>query len=165
MRYKGPLFRAINPVYAREQLSGRGAELYGGRFNRKGTPALYTSLSVVTAIKELNQVGSLQPTALVSYEADLSNVFDCRDDVALRAHGMDAAMLSAPDWRDRMKTDGEAPTQAFAARLAAEGFHALLVCSFARGANVDDLNIVLWQWSDQPPSRLILVDDEGRLRR
>ena len=40
-RYAGPLYRALNPVYAREPLSGRGAELYGGRFNAKGVAALY----------------------------------------------------------------------------------------------------------------------------
>ena len=47
-RYAGPLYRALNPVYARAPLSGRGAELYGGRFNAKGTPALYTSLDPTT---------------------------------------------------------------------------------------------------------------------
>ncbi len=39
-RYQGPLYRALNPVYAREALSGRGAALYGGRFNPKGTATL-----------------------------------------------------------------------------------------------------------------------------
>jgi RES domain-containing protein len=165
VRYSGPLFRAINPIHAHAPLSGRGAELYGGRFNRKGTPALYTSLSVVTAIKEANQVGSLQPTTLVSYEAEIEKVFDCRDDAALHAHGIDEAMLSASDWRDRMKVAGEAPTQAFAARLMTDGFDAMLARSFARGATDDDFNLVLWRWSDREPSRLTLIDDEGRLRR
>jgi RES domain-containing protein len=44
VRYKGKLFRALNPFIAREPLSGRGAELYGGRFNPKGVPALYTAV-------------------------------------------------------------------------------------------------------------------------
>ena len=76
MRFSGLLYRALNPVYAREPMSGRGAELYGGRFNPKGAPALYTSLSVLTALREANQVGHLQPTTLVCYEADIGNVFD-----------------------------------------------------------------------------------------
>jgi len=29
MFYRGPLYRALNPIYAREPLSGRGAEHYG----------------------------------------------------------------------------------------------------------------------------------------
>ena len=51
MRYQGKLFRALNPLYARDPLSGHGAELHGGRFNPKGMPALYASLSVVTALR------------------------------------------------------------------------------------------------------------------
>ena len=75
MRYQGKLFRALNPIYAREPLSGRGAELYGGRFNAKGVPALYTSLTIMMAVKEANQVGNLQSTTLVAYDADLEHVF------------------------------------------------------------------------------------------
>jgi RES domain-containing protein len=32
----------------------------GGRFNAKGTPALYMSLSVMTALREANQVGNFR---------------------------------------------------------------------------------------------------------
>lgn len=164
-RIQGKLYRALNPIYAREPMSGRGAELYGGRFNPKGVPALYTSLSVMTAIKEANQVGSLQPTTLVSYEAEIESVFDSRDDSALAAEGMDAAALADATWRDQMKTAGEASTQAFARRLLAAGHNGLLVRSFAPGASVDDLNLVLWKWGERAPSRLILIDDENRLSR
>ena len=163
MHFEGELYRALNPIYAREPMSGRGAELYGGRFNRKGTSALYSSLSVMTALREANQAGSLQPTTLVSYDADIEAVFDSRDDEGLRAEGMDAATLADPTWRDQMKATGEAKTQAFGRRLAAAGYHGLLVRSFAPGATDDDLNLVLWTWSDAAPFRLTLIDDEDRL--
>lgn len=163
--YRGKLYRALNPVYAREPLSGRGAELYGGRFNPKGLPALYASLSVMTALREANQVGSLQPTTLVSYDAEIDGVFDCRDDLALEAEGMDAAALADRTWRDQMKASGEARTQAFARRLVADGYHGLLVRSFASGATADDLNLVLWKWGHAAPARVILIDDENRLSR
>lgn len=163
--YSGQLFRALNPVYARETLSGRGAELYGGRFNAKGVPALYTSLSVMTALREANQVGSLQPTTLVCYEAEIRQIFDTRDVDALGGEGLDPALLAAASWRDEMKASGEARTQAFARRLVASGHHGLLVRSFAAGAGPDDLNLVLWVWGDAAPSRLTLIDDEGRLSR
>ena len=165
IRYQGKLYRALNPVYAREPLSGRGAELYGGRFNPKGVPALYASLSVVTALREANQVGNLQPTTLVSYDADIVSVFDGRDEAALAAEGMNAAGLANPAWRDGMRGGGEAPTQVFARRLIASGHDGLLVKSFAPGAGVEDLNLVLWRWGDAGPSRLVLVDDENRLSR
>jgi RES domain-containing protein len=163
--YQGKLFRALNPVYAREPLFGRGAELYGGRFNPKGTPALYSSLSVMTALREANQAGNLQPTTLVSYDADISQVFDSRDQAALASENMDDAALADSSWRDQMKASGEARTQSFARRLIAAGYHALLVQSFAPGAAGDDLNLVLWKWSDAAPHRLILIDGENRLSR
>ncbi|WP_318012114.1 RES domain-containing protein [Mesorhizobium sp. CA12] len=50
----------------RKPMSGCGAELYGGRFNPKGMPALYASTAVVTALREANEVGDLQPTTLVA---------------------------------------------------------------------------------------------------
>ena len=161
--FGGKLYRALNPIYAREPLSGRGAELYGGRFNPKGTPALYTSLSVMTALREANQVGSLQPTTLVSYEAEIERVFDGRDEAALNARDMTADALADPTWRDQMKATGEARTQAFALALMSDGYDALLVQSFAPAAGRDDLNLVLWKWAESGPSRLTLIDDEGRL--
>lgn len=144
MQYRGLLYRALNPVFAREPLSGRGAQLYGGRFNPKGTPALYAALSIMTAIREANQAGSLQPTTLVSYKAEIDPVFDSRDEATLHAEGMDAGGLADPTWRDAMKAQGIAPTQAFAERLVARGFCGLLVRSFAPGASPSDLNLVLW---------------------
>lgn len=165
MHYQGKLYRALNPIYAREPLSGRGAELYGGRFNPKGVPALYTSLTIMTALKEANQVGNLQPTTLVSYEADIEQVFDCRDDAALHAHGMDAAALADTTWRDQMRISGEARTQTFARQLATDGCCGLLVKSFAPGAKDDDLNLVLWTWGKAALGRLTLIDDEHRLSR
>lgn len=165
MRFRGPLYRALNPVYAREPLSGRGAELYGGRFNAKGTPALYAALAVMTAVREANQVGALQPTTLVSYDAEIERIFDTRDPAALASEDMDASALADQGWRDEMKATGLARTQAFSQRLIAKGFHGLLVRSFAPGASADDMNLVLWAWGPQAPSRLTLIDDERRLSR
>lgn len=165
MRYEGALFRALNPIFAREPMSGRGAELYDGRFNKKGTPALYTCLTVMTALREANQAGSLQPTTLISYDADIGRVFDTRDEAALMDEGMAPSSLADPTWRNQMKASGEARTQTFARHLAAAGYHGLLVRSFAPGANADDLNLVLWQWGAAAPARLTLIDDEKRLSR
>lgn len=163
MRLRTTLYRALNPVYAREPMSGRGAAIYGGRFNKKGMPALYTSLSVLTALRESNQAGALQPTTLVSYNAEIDRVFDSRDGPALLEQGIDDAFLADPTWRDQMRTVGEAETQRFASRLVAAGYAGMVVKSFAKGATADDLNVVLWQWGTTAPSRLTLIDDERRL--
>ncbi|PWL19961.1 MAG: hypothetical protein DCO98_11810 [Altererythrobacter sp. XM-24bin4] len=163
-RYSGPLYRALNPVYAREALSGRGAELYGGRFNVKGTPALYTSLDPATALREANQVGSLQPTILVSYKADLGPIFDTRDQDGLDRYNATEAMLADPAWRMKMLDGQPVPTQDFASALIADRFAGLLIQSFAKGASSLDLNIVLWAWTNNTGS-LEVMDDEERLSR
>jgi RES domain-containing protein len=164
VRYRGLLYRALNPIRAGEALSGEGARRLGGRFNPKGMPALYTSLEPMTAIREANQAGALQPTVLVSYAADLDPVFDSGDAEALTAFGASADMLGDDTWRLRMRT-GEAPTQALARRLTAAGYVGVIVRTFARGASPADLNMVLWSWGADLPARLVLNDREGRLSR
>ena len=148
----------MNPVWARDPLSGEGARRFGGRFNKVGRAALYTALSPQTAIKEANQVGHLQPTTLVSYHAEIVRVFDGTDSALLAAHAQTFESLAAPDWRDRMAA-GLAPTQAFAEDLIAKGYQGLFVQSYARGATAKDCNLVLWSWKDA----LTLIDDEKRL--
>lgn len=163
-RYRGSLFRALNPVYAREPLSGRGAELYGGRFNARGTPALYTALDPATALREASQVGTLQPTVLVSYRADVGTIFDTRDVTELSRFGLTTEALADPRWRATMLQGQAAPTQELARLLIAEGYAGLLTRSFARGTSEVNLNLVLWRWSGDDCS-LELIDDEGRLAR
>jgi RES domain-containing protein len=158
LRYRGPLFRSLNPRWAQDPLSGEGARRFGGRFNRQGRPALYTSLSILTAVREANQVGTLQPTVLVSYRADLFPVFDAADPRALEEQDLNPEILEARDWRIAMR-NGPAPTQALAERLIEEGYCGMRVPSFAPGAGPKDLNLVLWRWKGM----LTLVDDEGRL--
>ncbi|WP_404482676.1 RES family NAD+ phosphorylase [Novosphingobium sp. BL-52-GroH] len=165
MRYQGKLYRALNPVHAREPLSGRGAELYGGRFNPKGTPALHLATSLHTAIREANHVGDLQPTTIMAYHGDIENVLDSRAPGALDSFGMTLYALSEPTWRDQMRGGGKTATQAFAPTFMAEGFDGMLVRSFARGASGKDTNLVLWDWGTAPPSRVTLIDDDGRLSR
>lgn len=160
--YNGKLYRALNPVDAREPLSGRGAALYGGRFNPKGVPALYTSLSIMAALREANQAGNLQPTMLVSYDAEIGNVFDSRDEDALASMGLDAGGLADPAWRNEMKAVVRSRTQVFARQLMDGGHDGLLVRSFAPGAGAADFNLVLWKWSGGP-HRLAPIDDENRL--
>lgn len=119
----------------------------------------------MTAIREANQAGNLQPTTLVSYDADVEGVFDARDEAALASEGMSAAVLAASTWRDEMRASGEARTQTFARSLIASGYRGLLVRSFAPGTSDADLNLVLWSWGSASPSCLTLIDDEGRLSK
>lgn len=159
MHFTGLLYRAHNPVWSRTPLSGEGAARFGGRFNRIGRPALYTSLAPETALREANQVGTLQPTTLVAYQADIGALLDGRDVAALRPYQVTPADLADPSWRYKMLSGKTVPTQDLAEAAIADGFAGIVVPSYARGASSDSLNLVLWSWE----GRITLVDDDDRL--
>lgn len=161
MTFEGLAYRAINPVYARRPLSGEGAARHGGRFNARGVATLYLALSPQTAIREANQVGTLQSTTLVAYRARIGRILDVRQ-ADLRAYDLTLDALGDPGWWDAMRLHGEAPTQAFARTLSSEGWAGLLVPSYARGAGPKDVNLVLWRWGTDDAA-LDVVDDEDRL--
>jgi RES domain-containing protein len=163
MRLQAVVYRALNPVWAGDPLSGEGARRFGGRFNPKGVAALYCTLDPVTAVREVSQIGQpLQPTILVSYDADVDPVFDATDPTALAGQGMTSEALASNDWRVHMAAGNEAPTQAFARSLHGAGFAGMLAPSYARMAPPQARNLILWRWT---PATLRLIDDDGRLRR
>jgi len=163
VHYRGLLYRALNPIYASEPLSGHGSKLYRGRFNPKGIAALYTSLSPETAIRESNQVGSLQPTMLVCYQAEIDGIFDSNSPELLQKYDLTSDQLAIDDWRDQMMAEGRSTTQNIAMRLVNEGYTGLLVRSFAYGTTGRDKNIVLWRWGKKTSAKLQVIDDEDRL--
>lgn len=161
MRLQAVVYRALNPVWVADPLSGEGARRYGGRFNPKGMAALYCTLDPVTAVREVSQIGQpLQPTILVSFHADVDPVFDATDPAALAGQGMTPAALAANDWRAHMAAGRDAPTQRLARRLSEAGYAGLLAPSYARLAPPQARNLVLWRWT---PATLRLIDDEARL--
>ncbi|EKE43110.1 hypothetical protein OCGS_2701 [Oceaniovalibus guishaninsula JLT2003] len=160
MRYSGPLFRALHPRFAHDPLSGEGARLHGGRFNRKGRAALYLARDFGTLRHEIAQGGAFQPSTVIEIAAEIDALFDATDAAALAGHGVTPADLADPAWRLRMLRRDRVPTQDLAERLIRAGHSGMAVPSFARGARADALNVVLWDWDDR---RLRVVDDDGRL--
>lgn len=56
------------PAYGSDDLSGKGAESTGGRWNKKGTPLLYTSGSIALACLEtVVHLGGTSPLPLNRY--------------------------------------------------------------------------------------------------
>jgi RES domain-containing protein len=163
LRFEGLLYRALTPRWQRQPLSGEGARRHGGRFNPRGMPALYTSLDPIGAIREAQQAGPLQPVTLVAYRAELDPVLDGTDPVQLAAYDTTRADLAQDGWRERARGRGGAPTQRLGERLAADGYVALLVPSYAPAAAPGDRNLVVFRWSAAAPTRLEVIDDEGRL--
>ena len=147
-------------------MSGEGAKRHGGRFNQRGVPALYTSLTPLTAIREAQPLGrTMQPLTLCAYEVDSEPVFDTRNDTERAALDVDDSQLACPSWEAEM-LEGRVPSsQVLADRLIAVGYVGMIVRSFAAGTGADEVNLVLWSWGKERPSRVILIDDEGRLTR
>lgn len=164
MRFQGLVYRAHNPQWSWTPLSGEGARRHGGRFNRPGTPALYTSLAPLTAIREAQPLGRpMQPLTLCAYEVDAEPVFDALDEERCRALGVDDADLACPTWEAEMLA-GEIPaSHHLADRLIATGHAGMRVRSFAAGVGPEDANLVMWRWSSDRPDRVVLIDEEGRL--
>jgi RES domain-containing protein len=160
MRLQTIAYRALNPIWVADPLSGEGARRFGGRFNAKGTPALYLALDAMTAVREVSQIGQpLQPTVLVSYHVDVDGIFDAIDPAALAIYNMTPEKLAASDWR----LHHPAPTQTLAATLIAKGHTGLISPSFARGVAPGAQNLILWRWGPDLPTLVTLIDDERRL--
>ena len=164
MRIQGVVYRAHDPRWAWSPLSGEGARRYGGRFNRPGTEALYTSFSSTGAVREVSPLGRrMQPLVLCAYEVDVDPVFDSLDPRDRALHGVEDVDLDCPTWRHDELSGKTPASHLLADRLVSSGFAGLRVKSYAAGAAEHDVNLVLWRWNDALPCRVLLIDDEDRL--
>ena len=71
---------ADTPTYEADDLSGKGAELSGGRWNRKGTPLIYASVSRALACLETVVHLTQTPLPLNRYLVEIR--------VPIRFHGV-----------------------------------------------------------------------------
>jgi RES domain-containing protein len=163
-RFAGLVYRAHHPRWACAPTAGDGAARRGGRFNRVGRPALYTSLTPQTAWMEAQQglPFKAQPMTLVAYKVDCARIVRLVDPEVGAAVGIDAAALSCP-WEDLAASGKTPPSWQLADTLIAAGAHGIVVPSFAPGTSELDCNLVLWIWSETAPCSVAVIDDFGRL--
>jgi RES domain-containing protein len=153
-------------MWAFQPLSGEGAKKFGGRFNRAGSAALYTSLDLTTAWMEAQQGFPFkpQPMTLVAYRVDCTDIADLHDPEV-----QDCLAYSPDDlgcaWEDIALQNREPPTWRLADRLRSQGMAGILVRSFAPGCTEDSRNLVLWEWSHAEPHAIQIIDDQNRLPR
>ncbi|MFY9657165.1 MAG: RES family NAD+ phosphorylase [Methylocystis sp.] len=166
MRFQATCYRAHDPRWSFAPLSGTGAAIRGARFNPKGAPALYLALTLMTAVKEINQgfAHKIEPCVLCSYDVD------CEDVVDLRAEDdRKAAEVSLDDmacaWFSDLSQGREPPSWRIARVLIRAGNAGVLVPSFAPGATTEDQNLVLWKWGPDLPHKISVHDPSGRLQR
>jgi RES domain-containing protein len=110
LRLQATCYRAHEPKWSFNAISGDGAAIYGARFNPKATPALYLALAIETAIKEVS-LGfgyRMDPCLLCCYEVDCADVVDLRSDADRVEYGVTAAALSCA-WKSDVLERRELP--------------------------------------------------------
>jgi RES domain-containing protein len=141
--------------------------MHGGRFNAKGTSALYLALDLNTAIIEFNQgfpFRLVPPVTIVSYAVDCDDLIDLSVASERRRLGVTSADMACP-WKLLSETGRAIPSWAIADRMAASGAAGIVVPSYSPGASADSQNLVLWRWSDALPHQVTIYDPGGDLPR
>ena len=125
---------------------------------------MYMSFSLATAVREISLIGRrMQPLVLCAYEVDADPIFDALDPTEKAAQSVRQAELDCPTWRSDLFSGKTPASHALADRLMAAGFAGMRFRSYAVGAREQDVNLVLWRWGGELPSRVALIDEDNRL--
>lgn len=164
MRFQGTCFRAHEPRFAWSPLSGEGAQLFGGRFNIAGVPALYLALTVDGMFAEMGHgfARRFEPLTICTYDVDVSDMADLRTDALRSQAGVTMAGLAC-SWKLEIDNGKTPYTWTLARRLIASGTAGILVPSFATGAKPNATNLVLWKWGAEPPYQVRVHDPSEKL--
>jgi len=162
--YQGMVYRAHDPRWAFDPASGECAKHKGGRFNPKGTKALYTSTTFEGAWNEAQSgfVNKPQPLTLCTYEVDCTDLIDltCH-------HTRQTLSITLEDingnWLLKEKNRRIPKPQQVARNLIQLGAAGVIVPCFSRTARPNNANLVFWDWCDVKPHKVIVIDDTGRL--
>lgn len=163
-QFSGIVYRAHHPMWAYQPLSGDGAKRHGGRFNRRGSPALYTSLDIITAWMEAQQgfPFKAQPMTIIAYQVNKVTVVDLNDSDNLLALDFSADDLAC-GWEYLASQNQLPPTWLLVDKLLELNLAGVLVRSFAPGCTAENQNLVLWRWDNLSENQVSLIDDFGRL--
>jgi RES domain-containing protein len=140
--------------------------VHGGRFNPKGTPALYLALDPMSAIKEAAQGfgHNLEPYVLCTYEIDCEDIIDIRSEQE-RSKARLSREDTASAWFSDAAAGRELASWRRARSLIASGAAGLIAPSFVSGAEANDINLVLWDWGARAPHKVAVFDPSGRLAK
>lgn len=166
--WSGTFFRFQTTEFpgAKDILSGEGAKLRGGRWNRPGIAAIYGSTADITALEECKAndryygIQTRSPRLLVAIEARLERVLDLTVPEVRRALRYTLKASAAEDWRKVQQAGGESDSQALGRAIASAGADGLLARSSAVWAG---MNVVVFP-TERTQSRLSVVEGEKLAR-
>lgn len=104
----------------------------------------------------------MQPLTIVQYKLDCDDIVDLTDPAERREWSVRPGVLRCP-WEWLSGTGQTVPSWELADRLRQEGVAGIIVPSYAPGAGMRDINLVLWKWGKRRPHRVVAIDDEARL--
>lgn len=165
-QFQGVVYRGHNPRWQHAPESGEGAARNGGRWNPVGLPALYTSERFETAWLEAQQgfPFKTQPLTLCTYEVDCGPLLDlCDPAIRERVHPRPESWLHE-FWLDKKLKRQPVIAWEITERLIQLGYAGIRVPSQVKGATPRDINVVFWTWSRCAPTKVRVIDDEGRLQ-
>jgi RES domain-containing protein len=95
--FSGFAYRAHDPKWAFDPLSGEGAAVHGGRFNPRGVPALYLAASPEGAILEASHgfAYRFEPLTICTYEIAALKLADLTDADLLAGAGVNTDDLGS----------------------------------------------------------------------
>jgi RES domain-containing protein len=155
-------WRILAPKWAHAPLSGEGAARFGGRFNPRGTPALYLSETIDTAFAEYQQELLIRPGTFCAYQLKVAGIVDLCDPLLCEEIGANRDILLSP-WKEILLVQKrEPPTWKLSIQLLSQGFAGVRVPSAQRA---DGINLVLWRWNDDPLRQVAVLDPNHELPR
>ncbi|MDQ8756983.1 RES domain-containing protein [Sphingosinicella sp. LHD-64] len=156
---EGRFWRMLSVRWQREPL-GSGSRLTGGRWNAKGSRALYLASDHSAAILEFHRA-FVRPGTLATYEVKAGKIADLTDSLSLRRAAIGNEVLMC-DWQTIFAIERRRPPSwDLAERLIAAGAQGALVPSAQHQGGV---NFVLWRWTEKGDAEIRLIDPDGDLR-
>lgn len=153
-------WRILAPKWAYDPLSGQGAARFGGRFNPKGTPALYLSEEIDTAFAEYQQDLLVRPGTFCAYQLDIAGIIDLCNPATRKAICIDEQILLSP-WKEILLVQKrQPPTWELVVQLLKLGVTGVRVPSAQKQGGS---NLVLWRWNDDPSRRIKVLDPKHEL--
>jgi RES domain-containing protein len=118
----------------------------------------------MTAVKEANQglARRIDPCVLCSYDVDCDDVVDLRTTEGRAGAGIELEDMACA-WMDALAGGARPASWSIYKLLAEQRKVGILVPSFAPGADADDQNLVLWDWNENLPHRVTVIDPHRRL--